>query len=100
MKPATDQQAEWFSHWFNALLDNVERVIKGKRDQIALALVCVCSEGHLLLDDVPGTGHPDVQEDLSLLGHVSRVRDRPDRPVNDSRTTSERNEKQPNGGRH
>ena len=56
MSPATDQQAEWFSHWFNALLDNVELVIKGKRDQIALALVCVFSEGHLLLDDVPGTG--------------------------------------------
>ena len=35
MRPATDQQAEWFSHWFNALLDNVEQVIKGKRDQIA-----------------------------------------------------------------
>ncbi len=28
MRPATDEQAEWFSHWFNALLDNVEQVIK------------------------------------------------------------------------
>ena len=54
MPTSTDQQAEWFSHWFNALLDNVEQVIKGKRDQIALALVCLFAEGHLLLDDVPG----------------------------------------------
>ncbi len=52
----TDQHAEWFSHWFNAVLDNVERVIKGKRDQIATALVCLFAEGHLLLEDVPGTG--------------------------------------------
>jgi MoxR-like ATPase len=52
----TDQHAEWFSHWFNTVLDNVELVIKGKRDQIATALVCLFAEGHLLIEDVPGTG--------------------------------------------
>ena len=80
MKPATDQQAEWFSHWFNALLDNVERVIKGKRDQIALALVCVCSEGHLLLDDVPGTGKTSLAKAIahSVKGTWSRIQFTPD----------------------
>ena len=52
----TDQHAEWFSYWFNAILDNVELVIRGKRDQVATALVCLFAEGHLLLEDVPGTG--------------------------------------------
>ena len=80
MKPATDQQAEWFSHWFNALLDNVEQVIKGKRDQIALALVCVFSEGHLLLDDVPGTGKTSLAKAIahSVKGTWSRIQFTPD----------------------
>jgi len=80
MKPATDQQAEWFSHWFNALLDNVEQVIKGKRDQIALALVCLFSEGHLLLDDVPGTGKTSLAKAIahSVKGTWSRIQFTPD----------------------
>jgi MoxR-like ATPase len=56
MTQITDQHAEWYSAWFNAVLDNVERVIRGKRDEIATALVCLYAEGHLLLEDVPGTG--------------------------------------------
>lgn len=36
------------------ILDNVERVIVGKRRQIILSLVAWLSEGHLLLEDVPG----------------------------------------------
>ncbi len=56
MDHATDQHAEWFSYWFNTVLDNIALVIKGKRDEIATALVCVFAEGHLLLEDVPGTG--------------------------------------------
>ena len=52
----TDQHAEWFSHWFNVVLDNVERVIRGKRNEVATALICLFAEGHLLLEDVPGTG--------------------------------------------
>ena len=80
MQPATDQQAEWFSHWFNALLDNVEQVIKGKRDQIALALVCVFSEGHLLVDDVPGTGKTSLAKAIahSVKGTWSRIQFTPD----------------------
>ncbi len=56
MDTVTDQHAEWFSYWFNTALDNVSTIVKGKRDQIATALVCVFAEGHLLLEDVPGTG--------------------------------------------
>ena len=80
MQPATDQQAEWFSHWFNALLDNVEQVIKGKRDQIALALVCLFSEGHLLVDDVPGTGKTSLAKAIahSVKGTWSRIQFTPD----------------------
>lgn len=36
------------------IVANVERVIIGKRQQIVLALVSWLSEGHILLEDVPG----------------------------------------------
>lgn len=36
--------------------DNIQRVIVGKDDIINLMLVAVFSEGHVLLEDVPGTG--------------------------------------------
>ncbi len=52
----TDEHANWFSHHFNAVLQNIETVLRGKTDQIATALVCLFAEGHLLLEDVPGTG--------------------------------------------
>ena len=38
------------------VLDNVERVIVGKHDEVRLALVALICRGHLLIEDVPGTG--------------------------------------------
>lgn len=38
----------------NRILDNISKVIVGKRDAIELTLVAFFSEGHVLLEDVPG----------------------------------------------
>lgn len=38
----------------NRIIDNVEKVIIGKREEIKLAIVAYFSEGHILLEDVPG----------------------------------------------
>jgi MoxR-like ATPase len=38
------------------VMDNVERVIVGKREAIELVLVALLCEGHVLIEDVPGTG--------------------------------------------
>lgn len=38
------------------LQDNIEKVIKGKRDIVQNAIICVIARGHLLLEDVPGVG--------------------------------------------
>lgn len=38
------------------VLDNVETVIVGKRARIEMLLVAVLCQGHVLLEDVPGTG--------------------------------------------
>ncbi|HYI21171.1 MAG TPA: MoxR family ATPase [Candidatus Limnocylindrales bacterium] len=38
------------------VLANVERVIVGKHNEVRLALVALLCQGHLLIEDVPGTG--------------------------------------------
>jgi MoxR-like ATPase len=38
------------------VLANVERVIVGKHDEVRFALVALLCRGHLLIEDVPGTG--------------------------------------------
>jgi len=39
-----------------ALITNIEQVIKGKKDKIELVLTCLLAEGHILIEDNPGTG--------------------------------------------
>jgi len=51
---ARDWQA--FADRFSALEHNVEKVLRGKHEQIRLALVALVAEGHLLIEDVPGVG--------------------------------------------
>jgi MoxR-like ATPase len=40
----------------DGVITNVEKVIIGKRDVIELTLVALLCEGHVLIEDVPGTG--------------------------------------------
>ena len=47
------------------LIDNVERALRGKRDAITLAVVSLLAEGHLLLEDVPGTGKTTLARALA-----------------------------------
>lgn len=64
----------------DALIDNVDQVIRGKRAQIRLALCCLLTEGHLLLDDVPGTGKTSLAKAIanSIAGGWKRVQFTPD----------------------
>jgi MoxR-like ATPase len=38
----------------NAILDEVQRAVVGKRDALALALMALLSDGHVLIEDYPG----------------------------------------------
>ncbi|MEM8745901.1 MAG: AAA family ATPase, partial [Actinomycetota bacterium] len=64
----------------NALIDNVDTVVRGKRDRIRFALCCLLTEGHLLLDDVPGTGKTSLAKAISnsIAGTWKRVQFTPD----------------------
>ena len=50
MQPKEVQQ------FVQTVVDNVERVIVGKRETIELVMVALLCEGHVLIEDVPGTG--------------------------------------------
>ena len=65
---------------FEALLQNVEHVIQGKRDQVRLALVCLFAEGHLLIEDVPGVGKTSLAKALarSIAATAHRIQFTPD----------------------
>jgi MoxR-like ATPase len=47
------------------LVENVERVIVGKRDPVQLAVIALLCQGHLLIEDVPGTGKTMLAKSLS-----------------------------------
>ena len=38
------------------LVENIEKVIRGKRNQIELVISCLLAGGHILMEDNPGTG--------------------------------------------
>jgi MoxR-like ATPase len=65
---------------FRALLDNVERVIQGKAEQVRLALLCLLAEGHLLIEDVPGVGKTSLAKAISrsISGSWHRIQFTPD----------------------
>jgi MoxR-like ATPase len=44
---------------------NVERVIVGHREVVDLALIAILCEGHILLEDVPGTGKTTLAKSLA-----------------------------------
>ncbi|UGQ09029.1 MoxR family ATPase [Yinghuangia sp. ASG 101] len=69
-----------FAECHAALADNIERVVKGKRDVVELALICLFAEGHVLVVDVPGTGKTTLARALaaSLDGSCHRVQFTPD----------------------
>lgn len=40
----------------NTLIQHMESVIKGKREQIVQVITCLLAKGHILMEDNPGTG--------------------------------------------
>ncbi len=54
-----------FAEVFEAIADNVQRAIQGKSDVVDLALLCLVSEGHLLIEDVPGVGKTSLAKALA-----------------------------------
>jgi MoxR-like ATPase len=63
-----------FAHRFAVIGDSIARDIKGKREVVDAALICLLAEGHLLVEDVPGVGKTSIARALAIALGVSSGR--------------------------
>jgi MoxR-like ATPase len=71
--------------YVDRIVENVERVIIGKRSTIELLMVALLCEGHVLIEDVPGVGKTMLARSIaiSLGGMFKRLQCTPDLLPND-----------------
>ncbi|WP_158867880.1 AAA family ATPase [Leifsonia sp. AG29] len=76
----TQEQADWFAGAFGQLVANVDKAILGKEHSIRLVVTAMLSGGHVLLEDVPGTGKTVLAKALAntVEGTQSRIQFTPD----------------------
>jgi MoxR-like ATPase len=62
------------------VLANIEKVMVGKRQEIELVLTALAAGGHVLIEDVPGTGKTTLAKALafSVAGEFKRIQFTPD----------------------
>ncbi|MEK4564010.1 MoxR family ATPase [Alkalihalobacillus sp. FSL R5-0424] len=62
------------------IIENIERVVVGKRQEISLSLVAILAGGHVLLEDVPGVGKTVMVKAIakSFGAHFKRIQFTPD----------------------
>jgi MoxR-like ATPase len=77
------------------IVNNVEKVIVGKRDTVELTAICLLCQGHLLIEDVPGVGKTMLAKALakSIGGQFKRIQFTPDMLPSDVTGTSIYNQK-------
>jgi len=78
--PMNPEQAEWFAGAFARLVGHVGAALIGKPDVVALVLQAMLAEGHVLLEDAPGTGKTSLAKALAatVQGTSSRIQFTPD----------------------
>lgn len=76
----TPEQAAWFADAFGKVVGNIEQAVLGKTHTVRLAVTTMLAEGHLLLEDVPGTGKTMLAKALAntVQGTQNRIQFTPD----------------------
>jgi hypothetical protein len=57
---------EEIQKFIGPLIENVEHVIVGKREPIEFILVALLCEGHVLIEDVPGSGKTMLARSIAI----------------------------------
>ena len=80
-----DAVASEIQNFSDAVINNVEKVIVGKRQAIELILIALLCEGHVLIEDVPGTGKTMLARAIAITTGLEfkRVQCTPDLLPND-----------------
>lgn len=75
-----NMNAKKFKQSFDAIAENIQTVIKGVPEAVRLALVAIVCEGHILFEDVPGTGKSMLARAIaqSIRATNARVQCTPD----------------------
>jgi MoxR-like ATPase len=74
MTALNQQQAAYFAQTFERMVVNVSGAIMGKEHVVRLALTCLVAEGHLLLEDNPGTGKTVLAKAIANTVQCSHAR--------------------------
>src|SRR5512133_58525 len=76
----TPEQAAWFHQTFDRLVHNVDKAVQGKREVVGLVIAAMLAEGHVLLEDAPGTGKTSLAKALAatVQGTHHRIQFTPD----------------------
>jgi MoxR-like ATPase len=62
------------------IIDNVDRVVRGKHEAVVLVTTAILAGGHVLIEDVPGVGKTILARSLaiSIGGRFARIQGTPD----------------------
>ena len=74
------ERTERYNEKIMLLIDNIEKIIVGKRRQIELVVAAMLAGGHVLIEDVPGVGKTQLVSALasSCKGEFGRIQMTPD----------------------
>ncbi len=65
LEPISLEEAQEAKKEIDKIIANIETVIQGKKEQVELIVLCLLAQGHVLIEDVPGTGKTSLVSALS-----------------------------------